>query len=63
MRVHTSEAPGNEFEKAVEAHEHTASVEVDESVFTYAAPELHTVATDGQAVTGELDEIIVGDAA
>ena len=47
----------------MEAHEHTASADVVAAVFAYAAPALHTVTTDGHAVTGELDEMVVGDGA
>ena len=63
LRVQTSDAPGREFEKAVEAQAHTAFVEAVEAIFAYAAPVLHTVTIEGQAVTGELDDNVVDDAA
>ena len=62
LRVQTSDAPDKEFEKAVEAQAHTTFAEV-ETIFAYAAPTLQTVTTDGQAETGELDEIDVEAAA
>ena len=47
----------------MEEHAHTASADVVAAVFAYAAPALHTVTGDGQAVTGELEETVVGDGA
>ena len=61
--MQTNDAPDREFEKAVEAHAHTAFEEADDAMLEYAAPVLQTVTTEGQAVTVELDNRVVGNAA
>ena len=46
LRVHTSDAPDPEVEKAVEEQAHTASAIVDAGVFEYKEPVGQTVAID-----------------
>ena len=63
LDVQTREEPDRPFDVVpVLAQAHTASKVADAAIFAYVAPALHTVTT-GQAVTGELDEIFVDNAA
>ena len=61
--VQTREEPDRLFDVEPVAQAHTASAVVDAAIFAYAAPALHTVTTEGQAVTVEIDEMDVEDSA
>ena len=62
--VQTREEPERLFDVVPVAQAHTASVEVDAAIFAYATPTLQILVTaDGQAVTGEFDEMVVEEAA
>ena len=63
LDVQTSEEPNRLFDVAPTAHAQIALAIVVAAVFAYAAPALHTVTGEGQAVTGELDEMVVDDTA